>query len=335
MNDNRFQRKIKIALVAVLVIALCFGAIFYLQYKAALKNPKNNVTYQNSDEELGINPEVSKQLKDYRCMALYGIDDEGISGVMIVAAVNWDTHQVKIFKVDSKTYMELSDSKKFVINGDERTKFACGYTYSRAGLVSSIKMLNRHLDLNIREGIGMNLEAVKKIVDDLGGIEIAMSQSMCDSINSQFNHPGKIKVKNGKAKLNGQGVIEYLAAYSDSDTISDADAMGVYSVFISMLSKAKENDENNLLKILNTAYRGCSTNMTVKDLAVFVKEIDTYEAKGTPSWPYKYKQKTIGGQKVLVPNTLSSNVSKLHKEVFNQNNYKPTKTCERLSTHNK
>ena len=335
MSDRKFQRGVKIGLLVVLVIALCFAAIFYAQYKASLKDPRNSVVYQNSDEELGINPEVAKQLEDYRCMALYGIDDEGISGIIVVAAINWDTHECKIFMVDSDTYMELSSKRSFVIKGQEVKKFACGYTYSRAGIVSSMNMLNRHLDLTIREGIGMNLDSVSKIVDDLGGIKVSMTQSMCDAINQRFNHPKQIKLKNGKALLDGQEVIEYLATYSDADSVKEADADCVFNVFTSVVERAKEKKENNLLKILNTAYRGCSTNMSVKDLAVFIQDIDSYEIKGTTDWPYTYKEKIVSGYELKVPNTLSSNVSKLHEELFGQKNYKPTKTCERLSTHNK
>lgn len=335
MSDKKFQRMIKIGLLGVLVIALCFAVIFFFQYKAALKDPRNNIVYQNSDEELGINPTVAEELKDYRCMAFYGLDEDGVSGVIIVAAIEWDTHHCKIFKVDADTYMELAQNRSFVIKGQERSKFACSYAYSRAGLVSSMKMLNRHLDLAIREGIGMNLVAAEKITDDLGGINVPMSKEMVKEINTRFNHPGEIKYKNGTAKLNGRQVVEYLSTCNNAYTALEVDAASAFNVFVSLISTAKNKSEDNLLSILNTAYRGCDTNMNVKDLAVFVKEIDSYEVEATSSWPYTYKNKLVGGYNVEVPDTLASNVKRLHKEVFGQDNYKPTKTCGRLSTQNK
>lgn len=335
MDDKKFQRTIKIALCAVLIIALCFAVIFYFQYKAALKDPRNQVTYQNSDQELGINPEVAKQLDDYRCMAFYGIDDDGVSGIIIVVAINWDTHECKLFKVQANTYMEMDAKKTFIIKGHERSKFACSYTYSKAGLVASMKMLNRHMDLTIREGIGVDLEAIRSIIDDLGGIEITMSQTMCDAINERYVHPGQIKLKNGKAKLNGQQAAEFLSTWNDSNLTSDVDEASAFDVFTAIIQKAKEKKEDNLLKILSFAFKGVDTNINLKDLAVLVREIGSYDIKGEFSWPYSSKSKIIDGYQLAVPTTLSSNVTKLHKELFGQKDYKPTKTCERLSTHNK
>lgn len=336
MNDKKFQRIVKIGLLAVLVILLCFAVIFYFQYKAALKDPRNNVAYQNSDEELGINPAVAEQLEDYRCMAFYGADEDGVSGVMLVAALNWDTHHCKIFKVNPDTLMELSPNKKFNIKGQDLSKFACSYAYSRGGLVTSMRMLNRHMDLSIREGIAINLDAIRDLIDDLGGIEIKMSQSMCDQINYYYGHYGQITVENGKAHLNGQQAMEYLSTRNNNSKLtSDVDAASAFDIFLAVLHRAQEKKSGNLLKILKTTYTGCDTNMNIKDLAVFAKEINTYEIEVISNWPYKTKDRLVVGYEVAVPATLVSNVTKLHKELFGQENYEPTRTCRRLSKQKK
>lgn len=335
MSDKKFQKTIKLALLVVLVIALCFAIIFFFQYRAALKDPRNNVAYQNSDTELGINPRVADELENYRCLAFYGVDEDGVSGVILVAAIDWDTHHCKLFKVKANTYMELSPKRSFEIKGKERSKFACSYAYAKGGLVTSMKMLNRHLDLPIREGIGVDLNAVAEIVNDLGGIKIKISQSMCDEINNRFYHPGQIKVKNGMAKLNGQQTLEYISTWNNTHETSEVDTASAFDVFVAIFNRIKEKDENKLLKMLDFAFKGCDSNMNIKDLVVFAKEIDTYDVEQTTSWPYNSKEKLVGGYSVAVPNTLASNVSKLHEEIFSQKNYKVTKTCARLSAHNK
>ena len=58
---------------------------------------------------------------------------------------------------------------------------------------------------------------------------------------------------------------------------------------------------------------------------------DRYNISDSTGWPYQIQGDMIGGVWYGVPVTLEENVTKLHQELFGQENYQPTEKVKEIS----
>ena len=103
--------------------------------------------------------QAEEQLADYRNIAIFGIDSRedtynkgNRSDCIIIASINNKTKDVKLVSVYRDTYVQ--------IEGHGLDKITHAYSYGEAPL--AIKTLNTNLDLNIKEFVTVNFDAVKE-----------------------------------------------------------------------------------------------------------------------------------------------------------------------------
>ncbi len=121
------------------------------------------------EKELSVSTEAEQNLADYRNIALFGIDSRDSSlgkgnrsDCIIIASLNNKTKEVKLISVYRDTYMK--------IEGHGLDKVTHAYSYGEAPL--AIKTLNENMDLNIKEFVTVNFDAVADAVNALGGVTI-------------------------------------------------------------------------------------------------------------------------------------------------------------------
>ena len=154
-----------IVLVLVLILAIIIGGTYWYINSKLSKIQKVDI----DEKDLNVSAQAEEQLADYRNIAIFGIDsredtyDKGNrSDCIIIASINNKTKDVKLVSVYRDTYVQ--------IEGHGLDKITHAYSYGEAPL--AIKTLNTNLDLNIKEFVTVNFDAVKEIIDDIGGISM-------------------------------------------------------------------------------------------------------------------------------------------------------------------
>ena len=69
------------------------------------------------DEMLGIDSDVDEALQGYRNILIFGLDAKQRSDIIMVASINKETNDVKVFSVYRDTYMQLNDEKTYSFSG--------------------------------------------------------------------------------------------------------------------------------------------------------------------------------------------------------------------------
>ena len=108
-------RGLKIALVVLLILVIGVGGVIAAGL-SVVKNTLDNVGRVELDPDMiGINPQVDSELRNYRNIALIGIDardmsnDEGVrSDAIIVASLNKETGEIKMFSVYRDTICQTA-----------------------------------------------------------------------------------------------------------------------------------------------------------------------------------------------------------------------------------
>lgn len=102
-------------------------------------------------------------------------------------------------------------------------------------------------------------------------------------------------------------------------------------VLSAAFEKAKTLSLGELNRIADKILPTIKTNMSTNQMMEMILEINSYNITESKNWPYKsadwmYKNIYYGP-----PVTLKSNVIQLHEEFFDQKDYKPTETVEKIS----
>ena len=171
-----------LAIVIIIITAILTG-YFYLNGKLS-KMQQVNIDENN----LSVDTAVEEQLTGYRNIALFGVDSrdndlgEGNrSDCIIIASINNDTKEINLVSVYRDTYVD--------IEGYGLDKITHAYSYGGPEL--ALKTLNKNLDLNIKEFVTVNFDAVADAVDALGGVDIRIEEDEIPYVNSAIKDTAK------------------------------------------------------------------------------------------------------------------------------------------------
>ena len=216
MNNGKNKRKgrgLKIALIILLLIIVIIAAIFGGAYWYVEDKLGKMQQVKISDEELQINDEVEESLSGYRNIAIFGVDSRSSnlgkgnrSDCIIIASINEKTKEVKLASVYRDTYVQ--------IQGHGLDKINHAYSYGEAPL--ALGTLNTNLDLNVKEFVTVNFDAVAEAVDELGGVQINIEQNEIEYLNMYQTETAKVTgkeikqvTKSGLQTLNGVQAVSY------------------------------------------------------------------------------------------------------------------------------
>lgn len=317
-------------LVLVLLIVIMVGsAIFYVNYKLS-KVQKISL----HEDDLDISTEVDENLADYRNIALFGIDSRADtysrgnrSDCIIIASINNKTNEVKLTSVYRDTMVK--------IKGHGLDKITHAYSFGEAEL--AINTLNTNLDLNIKEFVAVNFDAVADAVDELGGVDINIeSQEEMKYLNGYqvetskvTGKPAKNITSTGVQTLDGVQAVAYSRIrYTEGGDQKRAERMRI--VVEAMLKKAKTLGVGEINSFLDHVLPKVYTNISTKDMIATIPSLLKYKIVKSIGWPYETKGITLD-RWYGVPITLESNVTQLHKEIFDEPDYTPTETVKEIS----
>lgn len=335
-KKKKMNKGLKIFLIILLVLVifiLGLGVAGYTFVNGKIgKMQKENI----DTTAVGINEETKQELKGYRNIALLGIDsradDYGLgnrSDCMIIASINQETNAVKLISVYRDTYVYVTE------NGTKRLD-KITHAYSYGGAQNTLKSLNEAMDLNITEFVTVNFDAVIAAVDSLGGVYIDIDESEIRYVNDYIDATSESSgVKSshithaGRQKLDGVQAVSYTRVrYTAGGDYKRTERMR--TVVEAMLSKAKTLNVGQLNSFADTILPKIRTNISTSEIWGLIPKLASFKVTESIGWPYDTKGITLD-RWYGVPVTLQSNVERLHKEAFEQEDYEASDTVKEMS----
>ena len=333
-NEKKKGKGLKVFGIIVLILIILLVAIVGYTY-FYITDKLNKI--QRVDIDLGqldISEQAEANLTGYRNIALFGIDSRSNddygrgnrSDCIIIASINNSTKEVKLVSVYRDTYMQ--------IEGHGLDKVTHAYSYGEAPL--AISTLNTNLDLNIKEFVAVNFDAVAEAVDALGGVEIDVEENEVQYINSYIVETSKVtgieteKVTSaGTQTLDGVQAVAYARIrYTEGGDYKRAERMR--TVVEAMFNKLKTKSISELNEFADLILPKIYTNIDTGAIISMAPDLLKYNVTDSIGWPYETRGKTMGAW-YGIPVTLESNVTKLHQELFGESDYVPSETVQNIS----
>ena len=336
-KKKKMNKGLKIFLIILLILFIIVAGLGVAGY-TFVNGKIGKMQKENIDTTaVGINEETKQELKGYRNIALLGIDsradDYGLgnrSDCIIIASINQETNEVKLISVYRDTYVYVTES------GKERLD-KITHAYSYGGAQNTLKSLNEALDLNITEFVTVNFDAVIAAVDSLGGVYIDIDSSEVNYINDYIDATSESSgVKSshisstGRQKLDGVQAVAYSRIrYTAGGDYKRTERMR--TVVEAMLSKAKTLGVGQLNSFADTILPRIRTNISSSEIWGLVPKLASFKVTESLGWPYETKGITLD-RWYGVPVTLQSNVERLHKEAFGQDDYEASEAVKEMNS---
>ena len=335
-KKKKMNKGLKIFLIILLVLVIIIVGLGVAGY-TFVNGKIGKMQKENIDTTaVGINEETKQELKGYRNIALLGIDsradDYGLgnrSDCMMIASINQETNEIKLISVYRDTYVYVME------NGTKRLD-KITHAYSYGGAQNTLKSLNEAMDLNITEFVTVNFDAVIAAVDSLGGVYIDIDESEIRYVNDYIDATSESSgVKSshithaGRQKLDGVQAVSYTRVrYTAGGDYKRTERMR--TVVEAMLSKAKTLNVGQLNSFADTILPKIRTNISTSEIWGLIPKLASFKVTESIGWPYDTKGITLD-RWYGVPVTLQSNVERLHKEAFEQEDYEASDTVKEMS----
>ena len=335
-KKKKMNKGLKIFLIILLVLVIIIVGLGVAGY-TFVNGKIGKMQKENIDTTaVGINEETKQELKGYRNIALLGIDsradDYGLgnrSDCMMIASINQETNEIKLISVYRDTYVYVME------NGTKRLdKITPAYSYG--GAQNTLKSLNEAMDLNITEFVTVNFDAVIAAVDSLGGVYIDIDKSEIKYVNDYIDATSESSgvksshiTHSGRQKLDGVQAVSYTRVrYTAGGDYKRTERMR--TVVEAMLSKAKTLNVGQLNSFADTILPKIRTNISSSEIWGLIPKLASFKVTESIGWPYDTKGITLD-RWYGVPVTLQSNVERLHKEAFEQEDYEASDTVKEMS----
>lgn len=328
MSKKRKKKAKWIFIIEVLLIIILIPVV-YLFFQID-KIPTADI----DNEKILKNDFENGDIDGYRNIAIFGVDSRSNdlkkntrSDSIIVASINKKTKEVKLASIYRDTYVS--------IEGHGYTKI--NHAYSYGGPELAISTINTNFDLDISEFVTVNFSAVTNVVDSLGGITLDIQADELKYVNSYARDVAKINgtkyeklTKPGKQTVNGSTATGYCRVrYTSGGDFRRAERQR--TVMEAILAKAKTSKVTSLVSVMNEMIPQIYTSLNTPELLSYGKDVFFYDIGEQTGFPFENKAGKSNGTSYVFPTTLATNVSELHKFLFNTENYVPSKTVQTRS----
>lgn len=311
-NKGGFLKVLGILFIIIIVLVLIALGSGY----AIITSKLNNMDYINIDESaITVNQDVGEHLDGYRNIALFGVDsrdnsfDNARSDAIIIVSINEKTNDVKLTSVYRDTYVD--------IDGHGLDKITHAYAYGGPEL--AISTLNKNLDLNITEFVTVNFETVQTVVDALGGIELTITDAEAGQIGFSSG---------GTYTLDGEEALAYSRIRKIDSDYQRTER--IRTVLDAVFEKVKTMEISEILNLVDVVLPLISTNISSNQIIAMLPSAPFYNISDSIGWPYDVEGISLDAW-YAVPVTLEDNVTELHKELFEENDYTPSSTVQEIS----
>ena len=213
-------------------------------------------TGKGNSESISARAISSSEAGEIYNVLLLGKDDAaGLCDSIMLVSINTKSNDMNLLQIPRDTYFNISDSSYKKINGALR---ALGSAEKFA------KSLEDALGIKIHYYLSIGTEAVKKIIDAVGGVELNIPYDM------DYDDPYQglsIHLSSGVHHLSGEealGFLRYRSGYVSGD-IGRLDAQKLFlNALVDKLAKMK--DVTAYFTLFKTVRSLCETNIKEQDI---------------------------------------------------------------------
>lgn len=341
-SETRKRRNWKKKLVITLVVLLALlgtGALAASFVYGKIIDKFEKVEYVDlSKQDLDIDPTVDADLKDYQNILLVGVDarrgeleTNSRADAIIIISINKETGDFRLISVYRDTMLDLEETD----GAHVLDKVTHSYVYG--GAVSTIRTLNRNMDLNIKEYVKVNWYSVADFVDAMGGLTLNIKDYEVSEINKFIKNTNKTLEGDttqltgpGKQVLNGVQTVTYCRIRKVGNGDYERTER-MRNTIKAAFAKAKTMKIKELSSVMDKTLPEVTTSISPKSMFWMLYDATKYEMKKSTGWPYETTGAMVNGVWYGPPVNLSKNVIELHKKVFKQADYEPTDRVNAIS----
>lgn len=334
-EKRRAKKKKRRRRIGILVAEVIILSVLCVFAYATVKMDKLDFNFLDEDKL-----EVYKDTGPYTNIALFGLDaregesiESGVrSDSMMIASINNETNEVKVVSIFRDTLLKQQDGTFDKANA----------AYSYGGPQEAIALLNRNLDLDIKNYMSVDFKALSDVIDALGGMELELTAEEVVHMNNYCVETSEVTGKDYERiepevaetyHLNGVQATSYarIRATAGGD-YKRAERQRL--VIEKIVEKAQKANLKTLDKIIDVVFPQVSTSFSSKDLIGIAANALSYQLGETQGFPYSIADTdVVDGYEgsYVVPSDFDGDVKKLHEFLFNEKDYQVSDTVKEIS----
>ena len=334
-EKRRAKKKKRRRRIGILVAEVIILSVLCVFAYATVKMDKLDFNFLDEDKL-----EVYKDTGPYTNIALFGLDaregesiESGVrSDSMMIASINNETNEVKVVSIFRDTLLKQQDGTFDKANA----------AYSYGGPQEAIALLNRNLDLDIKNYMSVDFKALSDVIDALGGMELELTAEEVVHMNNYCVETSEVTGKDyeriepevaGTYHLNGVQATSYarIRATAGGD-YKRAERQRL--VIEKIVEKAQKANLKTLDKIIDAVFPQVSTSFSSKDVIGIAANALSYQLGETQGFPYSIADTdVVDGYEgsYVVPSDFDGDVKKLHEFLFNEKDYQVSDTVKEIS----
>jgi LCP family protein required for cell wall assembly len=242
-------------------------------------------------------------------------EEHGRTDSIMIATINTNLKTLKLTSIMRDTYVQIPGYKDNRINA----------AYGLGGVELLKETITQNFNLHIDGYVSVNFESFEKLIDELGGVEVSLTETEADYLNhtNYISDKTQRNVSSGKQKLNGNQARGYCRIRKVATENNGADDFGrtfrQRAVLTAIFDTYKSTSLPKLLSILWDILPYITTDINQSDIinyafTVLSNGTDTLETFRIPV-SNGYKGTYMRNMSVLVPD-LQKNIEELHSFIY-------------------
>lgn len=332
---------LKICLIIIGIIVVVGAAAFiYMNYVLdqanIVKHPDNTLVQEIFEEDENINGyeeidpdditwaelnEIARKEADVINVLLVGeeaIGDDygrGRTDCILIATISKKEKALKLTSLMRDTYVQIPGYSDNKLNA----------AYHNGGISLLIDTIQLNFDLEVDGYVLVNFDSFEKVIDELGGVEITLTEKEASYLNrtNYISNPANRTVVEGKQMLNGNQALGYsrIRYVSTADNLRDDFGRNARqrAILNALFEQYKSKSAVELIGMLPNLLSLVTTDLDKSDMVGYIATVLTMGATEieTFSIPVSngYRDARIRNMDVLVPD-LAVNVPALHEFIF-------------------
>ncbi|WP_058486749.1 LCP family protein [Defluviitalea phaphyphila] len=318
---RRFFSIVFLSVFSFLVLA-SIGTYGYLNFVKGKDSSNSYSGGSEKEEKTGLLDFLGIKPKEVRTnVAIFGVDkDEIRTDVIIVATFNSETKKVDLISIPRDTRVFLTDStleymrsiNSNYVPDTVKINEVHAYAGKEKANEYSVKEVERLLGVSIDYYVKVNIEAFRKIVDEIGGVEITLDRDFyyVDRAGDLY-----INLKAGHQVLNGdqaEQLVRYRKGYADGDLGRIKTQQKFLKAFAEQaLSLKNITKAPSIIKIL---FDYVETDISLNDALKYVKYLDDIDINNIDMYTIPGEARTIGERSYFIPD--EEGIKELVDEIF-------------------
>lgn len=329
----RRRRRRILLVIEILVLLILLGVLFVVSKLDKIQQkdiPEDEIQVNDMTEEM------TETLDGYTNIALFGLDsrtgslDKGThSDTIIIASINNKTKEVKLVSVYRDTFLNQAS--------EDRDYHKANQAYFDGGPKQAINMINTNLDLDIKDYVSIDFNAIVATVNALGGIEVDVQKEEIVHLNNYAKETSEVTgVKTTKITEPGMQTLDGVQAtsyarirYTAGDDFKRTERQR--EVINLIAEKAKKASLPTLLEIVDEVFPMIQTSLSYTQIVGMAKDVAAYNLGETAGFPFEKTTGWVGKMSCVLVIDLEQNDRELHDFLFDGESYEPSSKVKEIS----